>query len=1414
MLVQSIALSGASSAFTVTAHALGFELDSFSPTTINNAGAVTLQLKGGQLSAGMTYQITDSAGNVYTATSVNVVNSSLVDATFDLGGIPTGGFSVSVSDPQQDPTLSGGNVVAGDPGKPNATVTTSPAVVKCGQSYMVNVSIANTGGSDVTLYNLKLNGTLFAAGPITIAAGSTWPQSGPKSFPETAGTYDPGSTNYENWNLTADYAPQNQPAAGNVATVSTSPNVELANGNFAVSDTVQLQSVNASIVQQVLNAQGFTATNNWTLNSNTVVLNSATIFNVSTYSLFPNGDNSQVGETMDFNIGSNANVPMPNVPKGSTATLHWLQYVNSNAKVNGYGFQIVPLNRFWQMDNGQANGGAASGPATGPYLDSNGDSLYAVGNAFGPPNFGDSPMYYSDADTTYLHFVTIPTWDVFTPASGMTPASETIYVANEGLAWGFSVQAPLKLTASAKEKVVQSGDPNDMQAGGFGPQGWIAGNQTIPYTIDFENMPKAAAPAAQVVITTQLSANLDWSTFQLQQIYFNNVEIQVPPGLQNYTTQVHVATDPNPVDVTAAFNPNTGVVTWTMTSIDPVTGQEVTDPLAGFLPPDNADFDGSGLVSYSIDPEPGLPSGTQITGQASIVFDVNAAMETPQTLNTVDVTPPTSSVSPLPATESQTNFNVSWSGQDLNPDSSAGSGIASYNVYVSDDGGPFTLWQSDTTQTSATYTGVNGQTYGFYTVATDNVGNVQPTPTAAQESTTVLLSQTIDFGPLSNQTFGNAPFSVSANASSGLPVSFSIIAGGQYASISGDTITLLGATPMGTVVTVEADQAGNGNYSAAPAVDQSFTIAQANTSTQVASSANPSVYGQAVTFTATVSNTSEGSTPVPTGTVQFVVDGITFGAPVPVGPTGQAVSLPDIFLSGASHIVQAVYTNSDGNFIGSQSTNLTQTVQQIAVEPDPSNPALTDLFFGSNGANSSDTILVNPVGSGNTGSTGVKIQTALNGVKTQVTYNQSFWDIYIFLQGGNDTIQFADSLTISSMIAAGNGNDNVTLGNGNNTVTLGNGNDNVQVGNEDLNWFSNWRNQWCGDIPTGSGNNSVTLGNGNDNVRLSNGSNTVTLGNGWGNVQAGDGSNTVKVGNGNDYIQLGNGNNMVAGTGNDWVQLGNGNNTVTLGDGCDIIQVGNGSNTVTAGNGKDFVQLGNQCQGWCENWGGNIQTGSNIVTLGNGKDYVQAGNGHNNVTVGNGDDTVQLGNGNNTVIAGSGNDNISAGDGTNKVTAGTIGSTGTIQVQLGNGAGNLVTLYGNGNDQVQGGNGANNTVIIAGNGNDQVNLGDGASDMVTITDTGKGNDQVQVGNGNGDSVSILGNGTGNDQVQVGNGNGDSVSITGNGNETVKVGNGTGDSVTITGNGNETVQTGKGTGQVTITGTGKRTLNLGKGWTHN
>jgi len=98
-----------------------------------------------------------------------------------------------------------------------------------------------------------------------------------------------------------------------------------------------------------------------------------------------------------------------------------------------------------------------------------------------------------------------------------------------------------------------------------------------------------------------------------------------------------------------------------------------------------------------------------------------------------DVTPPTSTMSALPAVETSAGFTVSWTGQD----NTGGSGIAMYDIYVSDNGGAYTPFVTGSTATSATFTGQNGHTYSFFSVATDDAGNVQTTPSGAEATTTV-----------------------------------------------------------------------------------------------------------------------------------------------------------------------------------------------------------------------------------------------------------------------------------------------------------------------------------------------------------------------------------------------------------------------------------------------------------------------------------------------------------------------------------------------------------------------------------------------------------------------------------------------------------------------------------------------------
>jgi hypothetical protein len=110
------------------------------------------------------------------------------------------------------------------------------------------------------------------------------------------------------------------------------------------------------------------------------------------------------------------------------------------------------------------------------------------------------------------------------------------------------------------------------------------------------------------------------------------------------------------------------------------------------------------------------------------------------------------------------------------------------------------------------------------------------------------------------------------------------------------------------------------------------TLAQAvnqdATATSLGSSANPSVSGQDVTFTATVTASAPGSG-TPSGTVQFQIDGSNFGSPVSlVG--GVVTSVATSTLSVSGHTIAAVYSG-DPNFSTSTGT-LTQAVNPAAAD--------------------------------------------------------------------------------------------------------------------------------------------------------------------------------------------------------------------------------------------------------------------------------------------------------------------------------------------------------------------------------------------------------------------------------------------------------------------------------------------------
>jgi hypothetical protein len=102
-------------------------------------------------------------------------------------------------------------------------------------------------------------------------------------------------------------------------------------------------------------------------------------------------------------------------------------------------------------------------------------------------------------------------------------------------------------------------------------------------------------------------------------------------------------------------------------------------------------------------------------------------------------------------------------------------------------------------------------------------------------------------------------------------------------------------------------------------------VQPADTTTTVSSSANPSEFGAAVTFTAVTTVNAPGSGVV-SGTVQFQDDGIDIGAPQAVGVGGQA-TITSAGLAVGSHAISAFYTSDTPDFNNSSGV-MTQVVDK------------------------------------------------------------------------------------------------------------------------------------------------------------------------------------------------------------------------------------------------------------------------------------------------------------------------------------------------------------------------------------------------------------------------------------------------------------------------------------------------------
>ncbi len=272
-----------------------------------------------------------------------------------------------------------------------------------------------------------------------------------------------------------------------------------------------------------------------------------------------------------------------------------------------------------------------------------------------------------------------------------------------------------------KSSPVAPADPNEM-LGYLAPSGskYIGKDVTdVYYTICFENDTMAMAPANVIVLSDTLDSRVhDLNTFVPKQIRIGN-RMEMLDGTPNFVKTIDMRPEINCIaQVECNYDSNKGIATWTLSSLDPMTLEPVTDYNQGLLPV-NFNGNGQGEVSYDISLKQGLAEGTQITNHAAITFDSNDPIMTPDWVNIIDGVKPSSRAIDCELLNDSVAA-VSIRGEDDR------SGPWQYDIYAQYGGGEWVKAASEVPIDRAAQVRVyEGIEHHFYAVLTDSAGNVE-----------------------------------------------------------------------------------------------------------------------------------------------------------------------------------------------------------------------------------------------------------------------------------------------------------------------------------------------------------------------------------------------------------------------------------------------------------------------------------------------------------------------------------------------------------------------------------------------------------------------------------------------------------------------------------------------------------------
>ncbi|MGW7690109.1 Ig-like domain repeat protein [Streptomyces asiaticus] len=475
-----------------------------------------------------------------------------------------------------------------------------------------------------------------------------------------------------------------------------------------------------------------------------------------------------------------------------------------------------------------------------------------------------------------------------------------------------------------------------------------AGTPTGTVTLDFgDGTPPVTAPlTGDTVAATHTYTSATGSPYSITATYSgdSNFSASTATGLQSVgqsstTTAVASAPDPSavgePVTVTAtvtAVSPGAGTPTGTVT-LDfgdgtapvtaPVSGGQATathtyTSAAGSPYPISATYNGDSDFQTS------LGTDSHTVQPAATATAVTTAPD-PSTVG--DPVTFTATVTAVPPGAGAPTGTVTFDPGDGTPPITAplsGDTATATYAYTDTAGSPYTVtatYNGDTNFTSSSGT----DTQAVEPAATDTAVASVPDPSTVGQATTFIAK--INPGtPAAGSPTGTVTFEFSDNAP---PVT---------APVTGGTATVVHTNPeTATPYTVAAAYSGDTNFQPSSAADTQQVV-QAVSTTVVTDSPSPSVTGEPVTFTATVSAAPPASG-TPTGTVTFDFGDGTASVALPL-TGGTATTVHAYTTAAGSPYTFTVSYDGDANFVPSVGTGLhtvdpAATSTTITATPDP-----------------------------------------------------------------------------------------------------------------------------------------------------------------------------------------------------------------------------------------------------------------------------------------------------------------------------------------------------------------------------------------------------------------------------------------------------------------------------------------------